>query len=67
GYCGDACMTFGVGQISAEAQRVLDVAQECLRIGIAAAQLDNHLNDIGHALSLGIFFNGPANIIQVIV
>jgi methionyl aminopeptidase len=50
GYCGDACMTFGVGQISAEAQRLLDVAQECLRIGIEAAQLDNHLNDIGRAI-----------------
>jgi methionyl aminopeptidase len=47
GYCGDACMTFGVGPISAEAQRLLDIARECLRVGIEAAQNGNHLNDIG--------------------
>jgi methionyl aminopeptidase len=47
GYCGDACVTFGVGQISAEAQRLLDIAKECLRIGIKAARFGHHLNDIG--------------------
>lgn len=47
GYCGDACKTFAVGQISAEAQRLLTVAQECLLIGIEAAQYGNYLNDIG--------------------
>ncbi len=47
GYCGDACVTFGVGQISAEAQRLLDIAKECLRVGIQAAQNGGHLNDIG--------------------
>jgi len=47
GYCGDACVTFGVGQISAEAQRLLDIAQECLRVGIQAARYGNRLNDIG--------------------
>jgi methionyl aminopeptidase len=47
GYCGDACVTFAVGQISPGAQRLLDIAQECLHIGIAAAQYGHHLNDIG--------------------
>ena len=47
GWCGDACVTYGVGNISPEAQRLLDVAEECLRIGIEAAQNGNHLNDIG--------------------
>jgi methionyl aminopeptidase len=46
-YCGDACVTFGVGNISAEAQRLLEITQECLRVGIAAAKFGNHLNDIG--------------------
>ena len=46
-YCGDACVTYGVGKISPEAQRLLDITQECLRIGIAAAHYGNHLNDIG--------------------
>jgi methionyl aminopeptidase len=47
GYCGDACVTYGVGNISPEAQHLLDIAQECLQIGIAAARYGNHLNDIG--------------------
>jgi len=47
GFCGDACVTYGVGQISAEAQRLLDIAREALRVGIAAAQAGNYLHDIG--------------------
>ncbi len=50
GYCGDACFTFAVGQISAEAQRLLDITQECLRRGIGAVQASNHLNAIGQAI-----------------
>lgn len=50
GYCGDACVTFGVGTISAEVQRLLNITQECLRLGIEAAQIGNHLNDIGRAI-----------------
>lgn len=47
GFCGDSCVTYGVGKISAEAQRLLEVAQEALRVGIGAAQAGNHLHDIG--------------------
>lgn len=49
-YCGDACVTYGVGQISAEAQHLLDVAKRCLELGIAAAQPGHYLNDIGRAI-----------------
>jgi methionyl aminopeptidase len=49
-WCGDACVTFGVGRVSPEAQRLLDVTQECLRLGIQAAQLGHFLNDIGTAI-----------------
>lgn len=47
GFCGDACVTYGVGQISAQAQRLLDVAKEALWVGIRAARYGNHLHDIG--------------------
>lgn len=50
GYCGDACVTYPVGQISAEAQRLLDITQKCLQIGIDMARPGNHLNDIGRAI-----------------
>jgi methionyl aminopeptidase len=47
GYCGDACVTYGVGKIAPETQRLLDVAKEGLRLGIEAARYGNYLNDIG--------------------
>ena len=47
GYCGDACVTFPVGPITTEAERLLQATQECLRRGIAAAQVGRHLSDIG--------------------
>lgn len=47
GWCGDACVTFAIGDIEPEAQRLLDITRECLRLGIQAAQPDNHLNQIG--------------------
>jgi methionyl aminopeptidase len=50
GYCGDACVTYGVGQISCQAQRLLDITRACLRVGIQAAQPGGHLNDIGAAI-----------------
>ena len=50
GYCGDACVTYPVGKISAKAKRLLDITQECLRLGIEAAQPGGHLNDIGLAI-----------------
>jgi methionyl aminopeptidase len=50
GYCGDACVTFAVGQISPQAQRLLDITRECLRRGIEAAQPGQHLNAIGQAI-----------------
>ncbi|MDW8392474.1 MAG: type I methionyl aminopeptidase, partial [Oscillochloridaceae bacterium] len=52
GYCGDACVTFAVGRISPRAQRLLDVAQECLRRGIAAAQPGRYVSDIGAVIQL---------------
>jgi methionyl aminopeptidase len=50
GWCGDACVTFPVGDVSAEARRLLDVTRSCLDIGIAAAQAGSHLNAIGRAI-----------------
>lgn len=47
GWCGDACVTYGVGKISEQARRLLEIAQHCLQVGIAAAKYGNHLHDIG--------------------
>lgn len=47
GWCGDACVTFAVGEISPEAKRLMAITKECLRLGIEAAQPGAYLNQIG--------------------
>ncbi|MDF1503306.1 type I methionyl aminopeptidase [Roseisolibacter sp. H3M3-2] len=46
----DSAVTVGVGTISAEDRRLLDVTRESLDAGIAAATAGNHVGDIGHAV-----------------
>jgi methionyl aminopeptidase len=50
GFVGDSAYTFGVGEISEEAQRLLDACQAALVAGIEQARAGNHLSDIGHAI-----------------
>ncbi|WP_412060425.1 type I methionyl aminopeptidase [Rubrivirga sp. IMCC45206] len=50
GYFGDYAYTFGVGEISASAQALLDATKASLYEGIAAAHAGNRVGDIGHAV-----------------
>jgi methionyl aminopeptidase len=50
GLIADSAATFGVGEISDEAQRLLDVCQAALEAGIEAAQLGAHVGDISGAV-----------------
>ncbi len=50
GFVGDSAYTFAVGEISDEAQRLLDTCQAALAAGIEQARAGNHLSDIGHAV-----------------
>jgi methionyl aminopeptidase len=50
GLVADSAYTFGVGEISAAAQRLLDVCQEALVAGIEQARSGNRVSDIGHAI-----------------
>lgn len=50
GYYADAARTIPVGGISKEAQRLLEVTQEALDLGIAQAKSGNRLSDISHAV-----------------
>jgi methionyl aminopeptidase len=50
GYCGDSACTFPVGEISAEAERLLKVTRESLEHGIAQAVSGNRIGDIGSAI-----------------
>jgi methionyl aminopeptidase len=50
GLVADSAYTFGVGEISPEAQRLLDVGQEALAAGIEQARPGNRVSDISHAI-----------------
>jgi len=50
GLVADSAVTLPVGEIDAEAQRLLDVCQDALAAGIAEAQIGNRLSDISHAV-----------------
>jgi methionyl aminopeptidase len=50
GLVADSAVTLPVGDISAQAQRLLDVCQEALAAGIEQARPGNRLSDISHAV-----------------
>lgn len=50
GFCTDAALTVGVGNISREAKELVAITQDALNVAIEAAKLGNTLGDIGHAV-----------------
>ncbi len=50
GWVGDACVTYPIGAIDAESQRLVDAARRCLEIGIELARPGKRLGDIGAAI-----------------
>lgn len=50
GLHGDSAITVPVGEISADAQRLLETTQRCLAAGIGAARAGAHVGDIGAAV-----------------
>lgn len=51
GYHADAARTYGVGKISADAQKLIDVTQQSFFEGIKMAKDGNHLHDISNAIA----------------
>ena len=58
GYYSDASRMFVIGQTSAENQKLVDVAKECLEIGMKAAQPYGFVGDIGYAIERHAKKNG---------
>lgn len=50
GYHTDSATTIAVGDVGAESLRLLEVTRQALAAGIAAAQPNNHIGDIGAAV-----------------
>lgn len=51
GYFGDSSRMYTVGTISADAQKIIDVAQKSLEIWISAVKVGNTFGDIGFAIA----------------
>jgi len=50
GFYGDAAVTFGVGTVSPEAKRLMDVTRRCLDDAVAAVKPEGRLGDVGAAV-----------------
>lgn len=58
GYYGDAAVTFPVGNISVEAQALIDVTRQSFFEGIKFAKSGNRLTDISHAIQTYVESHG---------
>ena len=58
GWHGDAALSVGVGEISAEDQALLDACEAALWQGIAQARPGNRLGDISHAVERSVIASG---------
>ncbi len=58
GYMADACRTFPVGKISSEAQKLIDVTEECFFKAMEFAKPGNRVGDLSHAIQTHAEANG---------
>lgn len=58
GYYSDASRMFVIGQTTPEKQRLVDVARECLEVGMQAAKPFGFVGDIGNAVQRHAHKNG---------
>ncbi|WP_239256573.1 type I methionyl aminopeptidase [Listeria ilorinensis] len=50
GALADSAWTYGVGKVSDEVERLMEVTRKSLYLGIEQAQVGNRIGDIGHAI-----------------
>ena len=58
GFCSDAAITLGVGKVSDEAQRLMDVTKKSLYKAIGQVNPGNRLGDVEHAVETFAIANG---------
>ena len=58
GFVGDAAFTAGVGEVSAQARRLLEVTQHALEAGIAQMRAGNRTGDVSAAIQSYVESNG---------
>ena len=58
GFHGDSARTFAVGSVSAEAQKLIEVTEQCFFRGLEQIKPGNRTGDIGHAVQSYAEANG---------
>ena len=58
GYHGDSARTIAVGEVSATAQKLIDVTRESFFRGVSAIAVGNRLGDVGHSIDSYVVENG---------
>ena len=58
GYCGDAARTYPVGEISPEAERLIEVTRNSFYKGLEFATVGHRLSDISHGVQSYVEGNG---------
>lgn len=58
GFVGDSAFSMGVGELSAEAQKLIEVTQESLRLGIQQMLPGNHVGDVSAAVQQHVEAHG---------
>ena len=50
GWVGDSCVTYAVGKLGEQAQKLMDAAYKCMELGIEQARVNRRLGDVGAAI-----------------
>jgi methionyl aminopeptidase len=66
GFVGDSSFTFAVGEISPEAERLLETCQAALAAGVDQCRPGNRLSDISHAVQQ-VTENGGFSVVRTLV
>jgi methionyl aminopeptidase len=64
GWHGDAAITVPVGRVDPEVLELIEVCEDAMWRGIAAAHLGGRLTDISHAIETSIRARGPFGIVE---
>ena len=57
GFCGDAAITVGVGQVSKEAKRLMDLTKKSLEVGLKHVKQGAYLGDVSNAIETFAMLN----------
>ena len=60
GWVADAAITVGIGEVSAEARRLLATTEAALHAGVEQMRPGNHLGDVSHAIQRRVEIEGFA-------